>query len=383
MPGLVCGVGAGDELDADEPLVEVEHAVEHGVEGEVGGDFEGVDAVFFEQDAVGVVAPVPDLEGVVVAGAALAFALEQGEVVGEFGCEAGFEVGEEVEHVVGRFGHAQFEHVGGPGGVAESACDFVAHGDCFFEQFEVGVGGLVVVFEEEFAAQFGVVRGVEEGVQFGVVEGDAVGGCAVFFGGAQALDVGVGQTVELGAGEVDGIFVVVDVAAELDAEADEAFVQVAHDVALFGGELEAVASVVAQGEFEQARGVVGQGFGFGACGVGLECAVEFFAEAEAGGEDVEALLFFVGGVAQFGVGGDLGEEAEASVGLADQVADFVEGEHGVVEAALGVGDGGDGVDAALGVVDGVGDAAADVVGCGVGPVGGVGLGHMGCSSGRG
>ena len=96
--------------------------------------------MLLEQDAVGVVAPVPDVDVARRAGAPLLFAPEQIEVGCKLRAEPAFKVGEEFHHVVGRLGHPQLEHVGGPGGIAEPPRDLVAHADRFFEQRDVVAG---------------------------------------------------------------------------------------------------------------------------------------------------------------------------------------------------------------------------------------------------
>ena len=174
---------------------------------------------------------------------------------------------------------------------------------------------------------------------------------------------------------MDCVFVIVDVAAELDAQPHQALVQFAHCAALFGGQVETVAAVVAQGEFEQARRVVGQRLGLGAGRVGLQRAVQLFAEAQPGGEDIEPLLLLVRDFAQLRVVGDLREEAEAPAGLADDVADFVQRQHRVFKCARAIGHGGDGVDAPLSLSDRVGDSAADCFRVGCRPVGRLKLSH--------
>ena len=115
------------------------------------------------------------------------------------------------------------------------------------------------------------------------------------------------------------VLVVVDVAAELDAEPDQSLVQLLHGVALLGRQVEAVATVVAQGELEQPSRIVGQGLSLGAGRVGLERAVDLLTKAEAAGEHVEALLLLVGHAAQRRLGRNLREESELSARLSDQV----------------------------------------------------------------
>ena len=151
--------------------------------------------------------------------------------------------------------------------------------------------------------------------------------------------------------------------------------QLAHRAALLGGQVEAVAAVIAQGEFKQPRRVVGQRLGLGARRVGLQRAIQLFAEAQPGGEDVEPLFLLVRDAAQLRVVGDLREEAEAPAGLADDVADFVQREHRVFKRARAIGHGGDGVDAPLGLVNRVGDPAADCFRVGCRPVGRLKLSH--------
>ena len=194
-----------------------------------------------------------------------------------------------------------------------------------------------MVLEKELASQLAVVGGVEEGVQLGVVERDAVAGRAVLLAALEPLDVGIGQATQLAARDRDVVLVVVDVAAELDAEPDQSLVQLLHGVAFLGRQLEAVATVVAQGELEQPSRIVGQGLSLGAGRVGLERAVDLRAKAEAAGEHIEALLLLVGHAAQRRLGRNLREESELSARLSDQVRDAVEREHGVLEVAPAIG----------------------------------------------
>ena len=194
-----------------------------------------------------------------------------------------------------------------------------------------------MVLEKELASQLAVVGGVEEGVQLGVVERDAVAGRAVLLAALEPLDVRIRQATQLAARDGDVVLVVVDVAAELDAEPDQALVQLLHGVAFLGRQVEAVAPVVAQGELEQPSRIVRECLSLGAGRVGLERAVDLLAKAEAAGEHVEALFLLVGHAAQGGLGGNLREESELTAGLSDQVGDAVEREHGVLEVALAIG----------------------------------------------
>ena len=96
--------------------------------------------MLLEQDAIGVVAPIPDVDIAGRAGAPRLLAPEQVEVGAKLRAEPTLEVGEEFHHAVGRLGHPQLEHVGGPGGVAEPPRDLVAHADRFFQQRDVVAG---------------------------------------------------------------------------------------------------------------------------------------------------------------------------------------------------------------------------------------------------
>ena len=182
---------------------------------------------------------------------------------------------------------------------------------------------------------------LHEGDHVGVVERHAIAGLAVPLLGREPVDVGVRQAVELGARHDDRVLVLVDVAAEGDAQLHQALLQVAQAAAARRVQRHPVAAEVAQAEVQEARRLRLRRPVLGGAVERAQGGVELLAKAQPGREGVQLLLGRVRGLAQGGVGRDLGEEAVAPAGLHQQVADLVHGVQRVLDAAAGVGHGGD------------------------------------------
>ena len=212
-------------------------------------------------------------------------------------------------------------------------------------------------------------------MQLGVIERNAVADRPTVFLGLQPLDVGVWQPGQLPARDLNRVLVIVDVAAELNAQPHQPLVQVAHHIPFLSRQFEAVAAVVAQREFEQPRRIGRQRLRLRARRVGLERAVELLAEAETGRKHIEPLLLLVRGFPQISVCGDLRKEAEAPVRLPDQVADLVERKHRVLERPRPIRHRCDRINPPLRLINGLGNPAADVLSVGRVPVRRQNFGH--------
>ena len=197
------------EGDAVEAMGEGENAFAYFLKGKVGTEEFVVEGIFFLFEFVGVVCPVPALQGLGEAGAAgkvLDFAFV-GNGVG-MGC--GEELLQEAVDCGGRFRHAVGKDVVGIGGISQEACFFESEVDDLADDAVVVVraalvasGGVSAVHAFAQGTAVGiahegdVIRGVEgEEPAFDPLRPGVVGSC---------FACGFGQTGEVGGvGEVEG-----------------------------------------------------------------------------------------------------------------------------------------------------------------------------------
>ena len=182
---------------------------------------------------------------------------------------------------------------------------------------------------EELSAQVAIVRLLEERIHLRVVEANPIRSLPL--AGREALDVGVGQSGELLARDLDPVAELVQVALEGDLHLDEAVAQPLELGALVGAELMAGPTEVSQPVLQQPSALALQRSCLVGLGEGANRVVQVGPEDDRHAPLVQELLGLIARVAHGGIDMDLAHEGAAAVGPDELSARQLEGQEGVIE----------------------------------------------------